>query len=180
MWRGKQSLAPNPKTRLRASTHGAVHFYYYRRGFLALAKGLWQQALRRCCRRGGYKVRIRKFDPYLNVDPGLRSRAASRLSSSTATTRLTRRSSSQVSTPRPGPTSTTGPAAASSAADTIAPSATRSGQEISVAHAGWSGAAFKRSAGRLVCSGLGQGRVDKVVFEVLSLSAEFSTQNSKT
>jgi CTP synthase (UTP-ammonia lyase) len=37
------------------------------------AKVLWRQALRALLQARGYKVRIRKFDPYLNVDPGTMS-----------------------------------------------------------------------------------------------------------
>jgi protein translocase SecG subunit len=40
----------------------------------SLGKGLMAASLAaRCLQARGYKVRIRKFDPYLNVDPGTMS-----------------------------------------------------------------------------------------------------------
>ena len=40
----------------------------------SLGKGLSRGGARaRCCRRAAFKVRLRKLDPYLNVDPGTMS-----------------------------------------------------------------------------------------------------------
>ena len=38
-----------------------------------MAKVSWRHRSRRCLQARGFKVRIRKFDPYLNVDPGTMS-----------------------------------------------------------------------------------------------------------
>ena len=40
----------------------------------SLGKGLMAASLAALLQARGYRVRIRKFDPYLNVDPGTMSR----------------------------------------------------------------------------------------------------------
>ena len=52
--------------------HVQVYFYYRWRGF-SLGKGLASAALGALLQSRGYKVRLRKLDPYLNVDPGTMS-----------------------------------------------------------------------------------------------------------
>ena len=39
----------------------------------SLGKGLHRRRSGRCCRRAVFAVRLRKLDPYLNVDPGTMS-----------------------------------------------------------------------------------------------------------
>ena len=51
--------------------HAAVHLHYRRRGLLG--KGLASAALGALLQARGYSVRLRKLDPYLNVDPGTMS-----------------------------------------------------------------------------------------------------------
>ena len=57
---------------LKVRPHGAVHLHHRRRGLL-LGKGLASAALGALLQARGYKVRLRKLDPYLNVDPGTMS-----------------------------------------------------------------------------------------------------------
>ena len=52
-----------------SKVHAAVHLHYRRRGLL-LGKGLASAALGALLQARGYAVRLRKLDPYLNVDPG--------------------------------------------------------------------------------------------------------------
>ncbi len=52
--------------------HATVHLHYRRRGLL-LGKGLASAALGALLQARGYSVRLRKLDPYLNVDPGTMS-----------------------------------------------------------------------------------------------------------
>jgi hypothetical protein len=69
---GAAAIAQRLPEGLRPDSHGAVHFHHRRRGLLA-----WQRShgglLAALLQARGYKVRIRKFDPYLNVDPGTMS-----------------------------------------------------------------------------------------------------------
>ncbi len=53
-------------------SHDAVHLHHRRRGLL-LGKGIASAALGALLQSRGYKVRLRKLDPYLNVDPGTMS-----------------------------------------------------------------------------------------------------------
>ena len=57
---------------LKGRSHGALHFHHGRRGLL-LGKGLASAALGALLQARGYRVRLRKLDPYLNVDPGTMS-----------------------------------------------------------------------------------------------------------
>ena len=54
------------------SAHDAVHLHHRRRGLL-LGKGLAAAALGALLQARGFSVRLRKLDPYLNVDPGTMS-----------------------------------------------------------------------------------------------------------
>jgi CTP synthase len=54
-------------------SHGAVYFHHRRRGLLAWQGSASAASLGALLQARGYKVRIRKFDPYLNVDPGTMS-----------------------------------------------------------------------------------------------------------
>jgi lipoprotein-anchoring transpeptidase ErfK/SrfK len=53
-------------------SHGAVCFHHRRRGFLPRQR-LASAALGALLQARGYRVRLRKLDPYLNVDPGTMS-----------------------------------------------------------------------------------------------------------
>ena len=53
---------------LKVESHGAVYFHHRRRGFFA-RKGSGSAALGALLQARGYKVRLRKLDPYLNLDP---------------------------------------------------------------------------------------------------------------
>ena len=52
--------------------HDAVHLHHRRRGLLS-RQGLSAAALGALLQARGFKVRLRKLDPYLNVDPGTMS-----------------------------------------------------------------------------------------------------------
>ena len=60
------------RDRLRVESHGAVYLHHRRRGFLA-RQGSGSAALGALLQARGYTVRLRKLDPYLNVDPGTMS-----------------------------------------------------------------------------------------------------------
>jgi triosephosphate isomerase (TIM) len=66
--------------------HGAVRLHHRRRGS-SLGKGLASAALGALLQARGYTVRLRKLDPYLNVDPGTMSRISTARSSSPTTAR---------------------------------------------------------------------------------------------
>ena len=51
-----------------SKVHAAVHLHYRRRGLLPW-QGLASAALGALLQARGYAVRLRKLDPYLNVDP---------------------------------------------------------------------------------------------------------------
>jgi CTP synthase len=61
-----------PLLTIKAQSHGAVYFHHRRRGLLARQRSHGGKP-RRLLQARGFKVRIRKFDPYLNVDPGTMS-----------------------------------------------------------------------------------------------------------
>jgi CTP synthase len=59
-----------------SNSHGAIQLttsFHHRRRGLFLGKGLASAALGALLQARGYKVRLRKLDPYLNVDPGTMS-----------------------------------------------------------------------------------------------------------
>ena len=57
---------------LKLGSHDAVYFHHRRRGLLTW-KGLASAALGALLQARGNKVRLRKLDPYINVDPGTMS-----------------------------------------------------------------------------------------------------------
>lgn len=65
-------LATNHGLRLRPDSHGAVQIITG--GVVSsLGKVSWPASLAALLQARGFRVRIRKFDPYLNVDPGTMS-----------------------------------------------------------------------------------------------------------
>ena len=53
--------------------HGAVDLHHRRRGLFPGKRSCVRRSRRACLQARGYKVRLRKLDPYLNVDPGTMS-----------------------------------------------------------------------------------------------------------
>ena len=67
----KQGLRARPLA-CNLKAHGAIHLYHWRRGFLS-RQGAGIGGSRALLQARGYTVRLRKLDPYLNVDPGTMS-----------------------------------------------------------------------------------------------------------
>src|SRR3954471_19045283 len=68
----RPALAPAPPPRLSGAP--MARFIFITGGVVSsLGKGLMAASLAALLQARGYKVRIRKLDPYLNVDPGTMS-----------------------------------------------------------------------------------------------------------